>query len=66
VIRSLTLVPLAAIIGGCIMSLRHFRAAYDNINARGGAAGYRFGRMALYSEVLVQGSAGAAATGHSR
>jgi hypothetical protein len=48
-------VPLAAIIGGCIMSIRHFRAAFDNINARGGAAGYRFGRVALDSEVLVRG-----------
>jgi len=49
------LVRFPAIVIGCIISLRHVRAAFDNINARGGTAGYRFGRMALDGEVLMPG-----------
>jgi len=35
-------------------SLRHFRAAFDRINARGGVAGYRFESVALDSKGQVQ------------
>jgi hypothetical protein len=55
VIRLLALVRFPAIVVGCIISLRHVRAAFDNINARSGAADYRFGRMALDGEALVPG-----------
>jgi hypothetical protein len=38
------------------MKLGHFRAAFDNINARDGAAGYRFGRVPPDTQVLTRGA----------